>query len=264
MVLAAPSVAAANPACGATVKHNVTLTSDMDCSNSPTAGIIVGKAGITINLNGHTLTGPGSNTCCYFGIDGTNGYDKATVENGTVSAYFEAVQLSNTTGARILHLKALGSSEGFDVQNSQNGVIDHSTAAHNATAGIHLSQNTNFNVTSTWVFHNGFDGIDDNGSLGTLDHVHANANGGLGVVVDHPGRSGASYYTIENSTASHNFQTGFYISENVPTYLYQAIVLDNTADDNGDYGFFADLKTKGKGNHATGNKTANCFHVPCG
>jgi hypothetical protein len=41
-------------------------------------------------------------------------------------------------------------------------------------------------------------------------------------------------------------------------------LLDNTANDNTDYGFYADRQTKGKGNHATGNGTRNCWHVPCG
>lgn len=261
--IAVPSVAAANPVCGATVNHNVTLTSDMDCFGSSTNGINIGKPGITINLNGHTLTGPGSNICCNFGIENSSGYDKVTVENGTVSDYFEAVQLFNATGARIVDVKALGNNEGLDVENSQNGVIDHSTVSHNATNGINLLGDTNVNVTSSKALHNGFDGVADNQSLATLDHVTANANGGWGVYVDHPATSGAKYYTIENSTANNNFQSGFDIADNIPSYLYQAIVLDNTASDNGQYGFFADLKTKGKGNHATGNGTANCFHVPC-
>ena len=262
--LAEPSVAAANPACGATAKHNVTLTGDMNCSASGTNGINVGKSGITINLNGHTLTGPGSNTCCLFGIEDSVGYDKVTLENGTVRDFYGAVQFYYTTGAQFLHVKALHNNEGLDVENSQDGVIDHSTVSNNVTNGIFLIENTNVDVTSSKATHNGYDGVDDNESLGTLNHVTANANGGWGVYVDHPAWIGANYYTIENSTANHNFQTGFQIAENYPTYLYQAIVLDNTANDNGQYGFYADVKTKGKGNHATGNGSANCFHVPCG
>jgi hypothetical protein len=261
--LTVPSVAAANPACGATVKHNITLTSDMDCFASATNGINVGKGRITINLNGHTLTGPGSNNCCNFGIVNT-GYPKVTVENGRVSDYFGAVQFFNTTRARFLHVKALGNNEGLGLENSRNGVIDHSNASRNAATGIHLSDNTNVKITSSKASHNGFAGVTDSDSLGTLDHVTANANGSEGLYVDYPARSGDSYYTIENSTANKNGYAGVYITNNVPNYLYQAIVLANTANDNGEYGFYADVKTKGGGNHATGNGVANCFHVPCG
>jgi hypothetical protein len=120
--LAVPSVAAANPACGATVKHNVTLTGDMDCSASGTNGINVGKSAITINLNGHTLTGPGGDTCCTFGIeDSSVGYDKVTLENGTVRDFYGAVRFYYTTGAQFLHVKALHKNEGLDVENSQDG-----------------------------------------------------------------------------------------------------------------------------------------------
>ena len=139
----------------------------------------------------------------------------------------------------------------------------HSTVSHNAT-GMNLVQNTNFKVTSSRATHNGFDGVDDYESLDTLDQVTANANGGFGVSVGRPARVGSNYYTIEHSTANHNFQSGFEIAGNWPTYLYQAIVLDNTANDNGHYGFYADVRTKGKGNHASGNGIANCWHVPCG
>lgn len=90
-------------------------------------------------------------------------------------------------------------------------MIDHSRVSNNLTDGIHLFENTNVKVTSSKASHSGFDGVDDNQSLGILNHVTANANGGWGVYVDHPARSGASFYTIENSTANHNFQTGFQI-----------------------------------------------------
>ena len=96
--LVAPGVAAANPACGATVKHNVTLTGDMDCSASASSGIVIGKAGITINLNGHTLTGP--NDGSYYGIDNSSGYDKVTVENGTVKNYEYDVLYEYTDGRK--------------------------------------------------------------------------------------------------------------------------------------------------------------------
>lgn len=264
VALAAPSVAAANPACGATVKHNVTLTGNMDCSGSETNGINVGKSGITINLDGHTLTGPGGGTCCYYGIENTAGYDKVTLEDGTVNDYFYGVQFWYTTGARFLHVKALHNDEGFDIENSQDGVIDRSAASHNTTNGFNLMGNTNVNVTSSKAAHNGFNGVADTQSLATLDHVTTNANGGWGVYVEQPARVGANYYTIENSTADHNFQDGFDVAENYPTYLYQAIVLDNTANDNDHYGFYADVMAKGKGNRASGNTIENCFHVRCG
>lgn len=52
----APSIAAAtNPACGSTVTSDVTLIADMTCPG--TSGIVVGKSGLTINLNHFAVEG---------------------------------------------------------------------------------------------------------------------------------------------------------------------------------------------------------------
>lgn len=111
LVVAVPSVAA-NPACGATVTHNVTLTADMNCSASNTPGIVVGKQGLTIDLNGHTLTGPGS-TQHYAGIDNGTGYDHLKLENGKVQGYYEDVYDLYTTGSTILNVDAVADANAY-------------------------------------------------------------------------------------------------------------------------------------------------------
>ena len=56
-VLALPAVpaSAASPSCDTTVTTNVKLTSDLNCSGE--MGLTIGKKNITINLNGHTISG---------------------------------------------------------------------------------------------------------------------------------------------------------------------------------------------------------------
>jgi hypothetical protein len=44
--------------------------------------------------------------------------------------------------------------------------------------------------------------------------------------------------------------------------LYQATLIDNTANNNG-YGVTADDRTKVSGNHAKNNTSGNCHHVSC-
>lgn len=53
------------------------------------------------------------------------------------------------------------------------------------------------------------------------------------------------------------------MGSNTPTSVYQAEINDNVANNNGDYGFYADTKEPGKGNSATDNGTMVCFHVKC-
>jgi parallel beta-helix repeat protein len=46
----------ASVSCGEVIKQSVKLTSNLDCK---TDGIIIGADGITVDLNGHSITGPG-------------------------------------------------------------------------------------------------------------------------------------------------------------------------------------------------------------
>ena len=55
LILAGPSVTA-DDLCGATIAEDLKLHHDLTCAG---AGLIVGADGITIDLNGHTITGLG-------------------------------------------------------------------------------------------------------------------------------------------------------------------------------------------------------------
>lgn len=53
------TAADASVSCGEVIKQSVKLTSNLDCE---TDGLIIGEDGITVDLNGHTITGPGVST----------------------------------------------------------------------------------------------------------------------------------------------------------------------------------------------------------
>ena len=55
----ATSPVSASVSCGEVIKQSVKLTSNLDCK---TDGIIIGADGITVDLNGHKITGPGVET----------------------------------------------------------------------------------------------------------------------------------------------------------------------------------------------------------
>ncbi len=256
---------AANPACGSTVTHDVKLTADMDCSASNTDGIDVGKSGITINLNGHSITGPDNNS--YDGVD-NEGYDDVTLENGSITGYEYGVFFEYTSGSKILHVHAGDTSSntysGISFWYSKNGKIDHSTATAgtNGNYPFYLYENTKVNLVNSQVKDanaNGY-GVYDYYSKAKIKNVKSNG-GYYGFYIEEPLVQG---YTIKDSTANGNSSDGFYIYENYPTALYQATLTDNRANNNGEYGFYADVTAKGSRNRATGNGTANCFHVPCG
>jgi len=67
-------------ACGQVVRQSAVLTRDLQCRGLP--GVVVGAPGITIDLKGFTIHGdrsPGR-----YGIDDLYGYDRVTIENGTL------------------------------------------------------------------------------------------------------------------------------------------------------------------------------------
>src|SRR3954453_22537414 len=101
--LAVPAAASgAQPACGATLTNDVKLNADLDCSGYNGDALMIGKQGVTVDLNGHTLTGPGAHEGI---VDYSTGYDNVFVKNGTVESFQYGVDLEYTTGSRILNVK---------------------------------------------------------------------------------------------------------------------------------------------------------------
>ncbi len=261
LLLAAPA-AAADPACGDTVTHNVKLHADMDCSATSSNGIIIGKNGLTIDLNGHTITGP--NTTSYYGVDGTGGFDKITVKNGTVKDFEEGVYFDYTTGSHIDHIKSVVTSGGYplDIEYSQQSSITHSVADGPADDGIYLYYNNAVKVSDTKVKNGdplGESGVYDYYSRSTLTNVTSTGSE-YGIYLEAPYRG----YKVLKSHANENSYAGIYVSGNYPTNVSQARVEQNTANNNGDYGIYAEVRLDGKKkNHAQGNGTQNCYHAKC-
>jgi hypothetical protein len=86
-VLAAGPALAQPLDCGAVVTRSVTLAADLvDC---PGDGLVIGTDGITVDLNGHTISGQiiSGGSPDQVGIDNSGGHDDVTVRNGTVTAF---------------------------------------------------------------------------------------------------------------------------------------------------------------------------------
>src|SRR3954451_12750416 len=79
--------------CGSSVSSNVTLVADLNCSGGGDNGLNVDASGITINLNGHTITGAGGNDG-YYGIE-LNGNSFVTIKNGTIANFQRGIDATN-------------------------------------------------------------------------------------------------------------------------------------------------------------------------
>ncbi|WP_432825157.1 right-handed parallel beta-helix repeat-containing protein [Dactylosporangium sp. CA-092794] len=79
-VAAAPAAPAlANPACGSTITASITLTADLTCAGD---ALIVGAAGITVDLGGYTIIGNGTGTAVR-----SSSANDVTVANGGISGF---------------------------------------------------------------------------------------------------------------------------------------------------------------------------------
>jgi hypothetical protein len=107
---------AAQVSCGDTIIANTTLHADLvNCSGN---GLVIGADRITLNLNGHTITGSLNGAA---GIDNSAGHDGVTIKNGAVRNFTNGVVLlEHATGNHVRHLTLASdnSSDGAD-----NGVL---------------------------------------------------------------------------------------------------------------------------------------------
>src|SRR5437763_16252011 len=110
--LMVPATAAAQPPTwGAVLFHSVTLHAELVCANSD--GLEVGANGITINLNQFAIR---STTGNYDGIDNGGGFNRVTVENGTINDFGDGVYYNSSNHGKITGVTSINNTyEGIDV-----------------------------------------------------------------------------------------------------------------------------------------------------
>jgi parallel beta-helix repeat protein len=123
-------------ACGDTITSDTTL--DRDLIGCPSNGMVIGADGITVDLNGHTISGDGKlvTRCprrqfCDVGV-ANGGHSGFTVRNGSLRGFATGVVLG---GARDNLLEQLSSSQnqffGFVIAGSARTVIRDSSGNDN-------------------------------------------------------------------------------------------------------------------------------------
>lgn len=235
--------------CGQTVTASITLSNDLTCEVG--SAIVVGKAGITINLGGHTLTGAG--TATGVGVENGNvdqpGFSNVTITNGAITA-FEAGVLSSGTGAKINKLRVFHTRRGIEV--AEKSSIAGNTV-WDALIGIRVVGNaTGTIVSSNVVNESTLYGI----NLAAGGTVSANrvSNNHVGIIV---GTEEAN--TVLNNVATGNDTNG------IQSLSSHSTVSGNVANFNDRYGIDADGGSAQDGkNTAKGNTNPRqCRNVVC-
>jgi large repetitive protein len=128
---------ASSLSCGDTITADTTLDGDLvDCPNN---GIVIGADDITLDLNGHRISGDGeefeqcpSREFCDFGVLNV-GHDGVTVKKGSVRDFFDTgVLIGEARDNRVLDVSSKGNGFfGFVVSESSRSLIRDSSGSDN-------------------------------------------------------------------------------------------------------------------------------------
>ena len=167
--------------CGQIVTTNAVLTQDLTCPGS--SGVIVGAAGITIDLKGFTLTGDRS--ASHYGVLDSS-YSHVRVENGTVRNFYDGIDAGSSTVT-----------------------VSNVVVSGSVLAGIFICcASTSSSISSTTASGNGGDGIIIGGASAKIQSTNASGNAGQGINV------GGPLASIKSANASGNGANGIFVTGN--------------------------------------------------
>ncbi len=175
--------------CGMQITTSIRLTGDLRCSGH---GLIVATDGAVLDLNGHTIAGPGKGGWTWpepntesvgIWVQGRKG---VIIKNGTVKDFSTPLLLEKVEGAKIEGVITSGGLYGIYLDSSRNVEVVDSQAIRN-TYGIHLRsshQNRFRKVSASTNYYNspggyGFYLSFSEGTVITESAIEGNANQGL-------------------------------------------------------------------------------------
>jgi hypothetical protein len=178
--VAAGPAAAAALTCGTTITTSVTLHHNLRCSTlAPgNAAITIGAANLTVNLNGHTITGPGVGSATYGIYD--IGYNGLTITGGTIARFYigvsaEGAQGNDLTGLVVDHLSlpirvpSFGGDYGV-YGEYLSGARIHNLTISNAYTAIELTHSQHSNVSRNRIVSPEYGLYDYVGTANTWAH----------------------------------------------------------------------------------------------
>ena len=145
---------AAGPSCGDVVAADTTLTADLSCAGD---ALVVAAPGVTLDLGGHTVTGPGRRFDAFNTAVRVTAAD-VTVKNGTIDEYVYGVVAvaprAHVTGLRLVRTEVAGIFQSDGNRFRGNLVVE-------AATGVRMEGDTNvtegnaFRRTGLGVFTRG-------------------------------------------------------------------------------------------------------------
>lgn len=249
---ATKSVRRAALACGQTVTASVVLTADLTgCS---ARGLVIGANNVSINLNGHTISGSGVLQGVY-----DAGFGSATVTNGTITGFVRGVEFDSGTGNAATNLRIHDNSGTGIFTFVPTTISGNVIWANGSGISVGCCTTDKATIANNVVNGNSGDGIDVSFS-GTGSTVSGNrvlSNTGTGINI------GAAGAIVSNNTANANGSDGMDLTSNGSLPAVRAT--GNHAFFNTALGIsFGGGDTDAGGNKASGNGTLHqCENIVC-
>lgn len=235
--------------CGQTLRENTMVSNNL--TNCPGDGLVIGSAGITVNLNGHTIDGQSSG----FGIR-NDSFANVTIRNGQIAEFNRGLMLAGSSN-RVQGVRVFQSVSGGILASGRSASITGSVVADNRSFGIRL-QGAGSRVANSVSNNNGSVGIVIDGRDATVNGNRTLSNGFAGIVAS----ASADNAQLTGNIVNANDITGIVV--NTPS----AKLTRNTASFNQSLGIDAQsgAVTDGGGNKAVDNGGGaghQCENVVC-
>jgi parallel beta-helix repeat protein len=223
--------------CGAYVTQDVTLQHDIyGCVDG---GIVVAKSGVTVDLNGHTITGLGEGD----GIAAA-GVSGVTIKNGSITNFEAGLRLTGVQNSRVLDTRlSLNSDASAWVEGSSRNQFKRLTMTENGDGGFRLVASHHNRIAGNTV-----SGASDSGVMmeGLSSHNRLVRNeillAGEGIKVE-----GGSHNRVFRNTTSWNGGAGIEVAED----SHHTRINENQAHHNGGDGIYIEgAGTQVNRNHA--------------
>jgi Right handed beta helix region/Periplasmic copper-binding protein (NosD) len=285
-----PAVAAAKtaagPSCGATITKSITLKANLNCSSGGMNGLNVGKSGIVINLNGHTITGAGG-ADDFYGIF-NNGHANVTVENGTIKNFRYDYFSQHAHHETVMKIKFMldGSRTYFGLYAANGGgsTYSHNTVSnaeygfetYSAAGDVFMHNTLTGNMDGAYEEYSQHDTWTSNTFSYSSDQGYSADDGSpilIGNVSNHDAAEGFYLYcnaygnaVVKNNTATHDGKGGIY-SYYCYTEAYQPSTFTGNTTNHDSYGIESeyDWRATFSGNTADDNTDDGFyFYYPVG
>ncbi|OLT23481.1 hypothetical protein BJF78_32245 [Pseudonocardia sp. CNS-139] len=216
-----PPVAAA-VSCGQVLTQSTRVTNDLlDCQGD---GLVVGAAGITLDLDGHVIDGVGLGTGVL-----VNGFAAVTVTNGSVQEFDTGVGVTGASGALVSGVALqFHQVAGVGLTDADGAVVRGSTLAENSLGVLLTGGTQDARVTGNTLTGNPGPGIRLEGVTGNrVDANDVTESSEEGVVLD-----AAPGTVVVGNTLSGNSSGGIAVLAG----SHDAVVADNTVTLSGSSG----------------------------